>query len=48
MRNNDDDSEIRTVFCGNLSELVTDSILFELFNQVCYILFLVYGFMIYS
>jgi len=28
------DEESRTIYCGNLSEKVTDSILYELFLQV--------------
>lgn len=30
----EESNEDRTVYCGNLSEIVTESILFELFQQV--------------
>lgn len=32
----EESNDNRTVYCGNLSENVTDSILFELFHQVGY------------
>lgn len=31
----EESNDNRTVYCGNLTENVTDGIIFELFQQVC-------------
>lgn len=37
---NNMDEEMRTLWCGNLSEKVTEEILYELFLQVCKFIYL--------